>query len=39
MATINTEYKKTVAEELEAIEAEYSDLYEAFAKEDPSLIK
>jgi hypothetical protein len=38
MATINTQ-KKTVVEELEAIEAEAPDLYEALAEEDQSLIK
>jgi len=39
MATINIKQKKTVIEELEEIEAESPDLYEALAKEDKSLIK
>lgn len=35
----NTEYKKTIVEELHDIEAENPNLYAALAKEDRSLIR
>jgi hypothetical protein len=39
MATMNVKQKKTVIEELKAIEARAPNLFKALAKEDKSLIK